>query len=286
MKIVSASDLHLEFNRGHPTLGLSEAILQNKSNADVLILAGDIFSAALLNDRKATAVLTSVLSVINLAYSNILYVMGNHEHYGGDFAKTKSSIEELLAEFGNFTFLEKTGVTIDGVRFFGGTMWTDLSNPMDAMVGKSSMNDYQVVKNSNTKVSFRVMNAQGENNFHYRSGNLTTSDTTEDYFAFIAELKTDLARHSDCDFVVVTHHTPSLSMCDDAYYGDRMNVCYHNNLDDLILDNPRIKRWYCGHTHSPKRVVMGECEIILNPKGYPGERRGEYCLAETDLKRN
>lgn len=282
MKIVSISDLHLEHHGHKPWFGLSDTILWNGPKADVLILAGDIVDTGSLLETKYRARVREIFSRFSQNYKNVIYVMGNHEHYNGDFFKTQARLNEFLFEFKNIVLLEKTGIMIDDVRFFGGTMWTDLSDPIQAMVAKNGMNDYHLVENSGAEVSYRVREESGLYSRHSRPGRLLPSDTTQDHLTFIKALKDDLELFSN-RYVVVTHHSPSYVMCDPIYVNDDYNPCYHNKLENLILDNPRIKRWYCGHTHRGARHHIGECEIILNPRGYPGENKVEYELAETEL---
>ena len=47
-----------------------------------------------------------------------------------------------------------------------------------------------------------------------------------------------------------------------------MNGAYSSDLNDFILDNPQIKYWTHGHTHEPFRYMIGQCEVICNPRGY------------------
>lgn len=282
MKIASMSDLHLEFHGHKPWFGLSESIIWNGPKSDVLILAGDIVDSGSLMETKYRAKVRELFDMFAKNYKHVIYVMGNHEHYNGDFFKTQTRLNEFLFEFKNMVLLEKTGVMIDDIRFFGGTMWTDLSEPINAMVAKQGMNDYHLVENSGANVSFRVKEEDGQYSRHYRSGRLLPSDTTQDHLLFVKALKDDLELFSN-RYVVVTHHSPSYSMCNPLYIGDEYNPCYHNNLENLILDNPKIKRWFCGHTHSGMRRMIGECEVILNPRGYPGEIKQEYERAETEL---
>ena len=49
------------------------------------------------------------------------------------------------------------------------------------------------------------------------------------------------------------------------------NGSFCSDLDDLILNHPQIKYFSHGHTNSSFRYRINECEVICNPKGYPGE---------------
>ena len=282
MKIITGSDLHLEHYFNFMDFGFSSYFKHNEYEADVLILAGDVLdTSCLFLDR-----VDEWFSNLSDRYEHVLYVMGNHEHYCGDFALTAERIGRQLARYPNIRLLDKRGVTINGVRFFGGTMWTNFNNgdPIAMYDAKRGMNDYYMVKNSKTPVSFKKKDENGNVTFHEREGKLTPHDVLEDHNAFLAALKADLEVHSTKDFYVITHHSPTYAMCHDDFRGHPLNACYHSNLEHIMLDNPQIKKWSFGHTHGRKRLTIGECEIILNARGYAQERISQtFDWAEIDL---
>jgi hypothetical protein len=49
-----------------------------------------------------------------------------------------------------------------------------------------------------------------------------------------------------------------------------MNPGYVSNLEDFILDNPKIKAWICGHSHRRLDAMIGSTNIIMNCRGYNG----------------
>ena len=88
MKIALTSDIHLEFGEWVPV---------NPENADVLILSGDICLVRDIRDRDLYGVmdrfdrsnmLHRFFSGCCETYKNVIYIMGNHEHYHGDFAES------------------------------------------------------------------------------------------------------------------------------------------------------------------------------------------------------
>jgi len=91
MKIALASDIHLEF---------ADINLQNTENADVLILSGDICVAEDIGKPDPNNFLEGARSSrivdffkrCSFQFPHVVYVMGNHEHYHGDFAKTTNRI--------------------------------------------------------------------------------------------------------------------------------------------------------------------------------------------------
>jgi hypothetical protein len=83
--------------------------------------------------------------------------MGNHEHYQGDYARSRERLQKMLDSHGcdNVHLLEKDTVTIEDVTFVGGTLWTDF-NRQDSLCmwhAGQSMNDYRVCKNSGRGIS-------------------------------------------------------------------------------------------------------------------------------------
>ena len=77
MRVAVASDLHLEFGNIE---------LKNTENADALILSGDICVASKFSNKPEYL---KFFEQVCSEFKEVLYVMGNHEHYDGDFATSK-----------------------------------------------------------------------------------------------------------------------------------------------------------------------------------------------------
>ena len=128
MKIAIASDLHLEFG---------DINLQNTDGADVLILSGDILVAADIGRPDPHNIMEGARSnrVVDFfrrcsfQFPHVIYVLGNHEHYHGDFATTANRIRSMLESnmLSNVYLLDCDVKTIDDVTFIGGTLWTDMN---------------------------------------------------------------------------------------------------------------------------------------------------------------
>jgi Icc-related predicted phosphoesterase len=72
------------------------------------------------------------------------------------------------------------------------------------------------------------------------------------------------------DVFVISHHAPSYQSVPQEFK-KHANGAYCSNLDDLILNHPQIKYWCHGHTHTPFDYNIGNCRVICNPHGYPGQ---------------
>jgi Icc-related predicted phosphoesterase len=266
MKIAVCSDLHLEFG------GIT---LENKENADVLILGGDICVAKDLNEHddpmptaKSQALHEFFYNCCNV-FPHVIYIVGNHEHYHGDFKYTISRLKKYLKYLPNLQILDKEVWTLhDEVTFIGGTLWTDM-NKEDSLTLysiKGMMNDFRCVKNSNREVHFK----DSDGKFHTRVSNFCPEDAVEDHKKMVDYIKNVLSNLSkDRKVVVVGHHAPSKASTHPRYKDEiMMNGGYSSDLSDLMLDNPQIKLWTHGHTHEDFDYMIGSTRIVCNPRGY------------------
>jgi len=283
MKIAVCSDLHLEFG---------DLNLTNDENADVLILGGDIFVAEDVKnfstiDNQIMAATPSMLARGERYYNflkrcserfpKVILIMGNHEHYHGDYALTANVISTLVGEFSNMHFLDKEWRIINGVLFYGGTLWTDMNgeDPKTLREIAYMMNDYRGVRNSARKVQYKVPSLDENNpdgwNYKERDANFTPEDSVVDHRAFLKGLDEVLALHPDLPTVVVGHHAPSKASTHPRYKNEFLtNGAYSTNLDNFILDRRQIKLWTHGHTHEDFDYMIGTTRIVCNPRGYDG----------------
>lgn len=267
MKIALASDIHLEFG---------DINLQNTDNADVLILSGDICVASDLGKPDPYNIMEGARSnrVVDFfkrcsfQFPRVIYVMGNHEHYHGDFATSAIKLKSMLASnvLSNVHLLDKESVTIDDVTFIGGTLWTDM-NKEDSLTLyhiRTMMNDFRIVQNTNRVVNFK----DTEGKFHTRPAKFCPEDAVEDHKKMIQYIQSVIEGKNE-KFVVVGHHAPSKQSTKPRYKDDvLMNGGYSSDLSEYILDHPQIKLWTHGHTHDKFDYMIGSTRVVCNPRGY------------------
>jgi len=296
MKIAVCSDLHLEFG---------DLDLHNTDNADVLVLSGDIFVASeLQNFRNEDGLVIPAMQsahergrrfndfIVRCCerFPQVILVMGNHEHYHGDYAQTAKIIRGAFGDLHNLHFLDKEHRIINGVLFFGGTLWTDMNNRDDNTMRqiRHMMNDYRTVTNSGKMVSYKVMLPDpdvpgGERAvFKERVATLSPEDTVEDHAEFLRRLDAVLEQHPNLPVVVCGHHAPSKASTHPRYRSEvLMNGAYSSNLDNWILDRRQIKLWTHGHTHECFDYMIGTTRVFCNPRGYIDY---EQCADDFQLK--
>jgi predicted phosphodiesterase len=291
MKIALASDVHLEFG---------PITLDNLEGADVLVLAGDICVAKHFTDRNPTYVqhlakeYRQFFDHVTQEFPEVVYIMGNHEHYSGDVAHTENILREHL-DYGNLHILEKETWTHQGHTFVGGTLWTDMnrSDPLTLSYTRNAMNDFREVLNSNRMVVRQVpvyernplWTEDGRNggqynkdatgamiNIGYKSkeepARWTPEDSVIDHDKMLAYV--DHVTRDPGSYIVVGHHCPSELSVATQYKGDMLNGAFRSGLDDFIEQRPQIRYWLHGHTHHNFNYWIGETRVVCNPRGYVG----------------
>ena len=276
MKLALASDLHLEF--GHIEL--------ENPGVDVLILSGDICVAS-----KFGPDYDRFFNDVSKAFKHVVYIVGNHEHYNGDFNKTIDTLRMVLARYENVHLLDKETFVLDDVTFIGGTLWTDMNKEdvTTLITMPSVMNDFRRVINSNRKVSHKVpiYKKDAEGNFVYKNmdnmsvtvidhyehreqvAKFSPEDSVEDHKKMVEYIRSVTEGKFDQKFVVVGHHAPSKLSTHPKYAREViMNGAYSSDLSEFILDHPQIKLWTHGHTHEEFDYMLGETRIVCNPRGY------------------
>lgn len=194
------------------------------------------------------------LKRVSFQFPHVIYIAGNHEFYGGYWAKSLDQLRMACGVHDNVYFLERDTKIIDDVVFVGGTLWTDMHkfDPMTLHAVRDMMTDYRAINND-------------ERGFT----KLKPADTCDRHRKTLDYIKHVASEHKDKTVVVVGHHSPSYQSIHEVYRSDHlMNGAYHSDLSSVILDNPQIKLWTHGHTHHCFDYTIGDCRIVCNPRGY------------------
>jgi len=248
MKIITYSDLHLEFGSNFKP--------PKNSDADLMILAGDIITF------KNFKPLSDFLSDWK---KPVLFIAGNHEYY------TRKPMSECEDEFQNFistnypnvTWLNNSTFVLDDFHFFGGTMWTDFdeSNQEAMRNALGAMNDFRQILTKNGQF-------------------LLPQDTVKMHNVFKEKLINWLEKYEGKKRVVISHHAPVKNP--NTKYGDSKLQAAFNSLDMVeIIEKYQPNLWIYGHTHECDDQIIGETRIISNQLGYP-RNDGSFECSEFD----
>ena len=261
MKIRLWSDIHNEFGRLNWTR-------RDDDNETTLIIAGDFQ----VGDNSFDL----LLELCN-AFKYVLYTCGNHEYYHNQMQQVNRQFGAFEADCKNFYFLNPGHVVLDGVRFIGATLWTDLNdnNPVTVAQVHRAMNDY---------VQIRIGETYSIEHDEKRVVELTPYHTMELNRQHSAYIEKVLAEPFDGKTVVFTHHAPLMqSVVADARYSHgkhlTMNYAYGNTkLDRLFFDYDFVA-WMHGHVHFRQEYEFNGKMVYSRPRGY---HRYEICAKEYD----
>lgn len=261
LKVAYASDLHCEFG---------DIELKNTENVDVLVLAGDTVLVNFLHEHPEPDVyppekdwgtkqglayqFRGFFARINKEFPRTIIILGNHEFYHGYWFKSIEHFRDEIKKYENITFLERESVEIGGVVFIGCTLWTDMNrgDVTTLYTIKSCMNDFRLIKNDQTNYSI-----------------LKPEETTIRHRTSLDFISNTVKKCGDKKCVVVGHHSPSRLSTHQKYEADYdMNGGYSSFLNQFIYDHPQIEYWIHGHTHYPFDYMLGETNILCNPRGY------------------
>jgi len=241
MKIKLLSDLHLEFDEAniHPGQG------------DVLVLAGDIVTAADMGNSKLGKKFNRFFKQCVDGYNKVFYVMGNHEHYNGFFELTEEKLRSTLPK--GVTLLQNQSEYYNGVHFVGASLWTSFENEDSASMiyAQQHMNDYNVIHSTNG----------------YKP--LTPIETAESH-KITMEWFRQCVPTLNGKVVMITHHAPCFTSFDEGYREDEARPAYVTNLSKFVGSHPNITNWLHGHVHTSKDYMLNQCRVTANAHGYAG----------------
>jgi Calcineurin-like phosphoesterase len=260
MRLQLLSDLHLE---RYPAFTAQAA-----AGVDVLVLAGDIGSY-----QAGSRLLTDDFGLTQFSplrpgspWPTVLFVPGNHEYDGLDFAQTRARLRDTCERLG-IIWLDQAVHTMGSVRFVGTTLWADF----DAFA--SAERDLTKQMQLRDK-AFRAANYYLRKNTTLVDGEPMLAEAMRDVsLSCQSWLREALVRPFEGQTVVVTHFAPSLRSADPRYGLTPGTAGFCNALDALL---PQADVWLHGHLHCPSGyIVRGvdqgrpyQCHVAANPRGY------------------
>ena len=167
-------------------------------------------------------------------FAHVLLIAGNHEHYDGVFDDTAGLLKRNLP---SVTILDNEHVEIDGIRFFGTTLWSNFEEGSEASMNavRRRMGEFYFVKK-------RRVDADGcESLAKFRP-----EDALEAFDASWATL-TNFVAAGERPTVVVSHHAPSLQGRNPRHAGNGLDGAYGSDLDARISTLAQVPVWVHSH---------------------------------------
>ena len=226
MKFQLLSDVHLE-NRTYGIVDVQsgldvfdEVVIPN---APILILAGDI-------GRLCDPNLSSFLSRCEEEFEEIIFVLGNHEFWGGTLTEGKKRVEDLKTKHDLVHILDNEMIEINGVKIFGSTLWSQGNEKCCSWWG-----DFGCIRDFSP--SLLLSNHQDSCKW----------------------LKENMKSRGSGKTIVVSHHAPSFKCLSSL---DDMSLFFASDQEELVQ---MTDFWAFGHTHLPIVFSIGKCTIASCP---------------------
>lgn len=235
MKIQYGSDLHLEFQENKNYL--KRFPLQPEG--DILLLAGDIVLFKRMDEHD------DFFNYCSDNFETTYWIPGNHEYYHFDLADVKTSLYEKIRE--NVLLLNNQTITYKNVDLIFSTLWSHIPPQFEYIV-QQSVNDFILIKQNGKTITAKNFNALHKNDFDF--------------------LKTALAKPTDKQRLVVTHHVPTLMHYPEQYRNSNINSAFAVELYDFI-ESSNAAYWIYGHHHcNTPAFKIGNTTMLTNQLGY------------------
>lgn len=269
------SDIHLDFDVASKKATFDMLWFPEQLDTDketTLILPGDLWHAG----KALSYCGKSWLSVLAQRFQYVLVVLGNHDFWHGNISLEYTKFQNKITEqnIQNVFLLQNSTIEIGNNKFIGATLWTDFCN-RDTYCMENAMNvmnDYKYIKYGDNYSKLKPLFILRE---HLKSKEYIFKNAKKDF--------------PEQKLYVITHHLPSdNSLGEHKETGTTYeNALYCSNLDDLIKDS-EIDYWFHGHSHHAQNYLLGNTNVISNPKGYPKEdsQYNPWYVQELTKKKN
>lgn len=253
MRCHYVSDLHLE----------TQLFRGELPKGDVLIVAGDLCHASSLDpertDKYNVEQRGRVMRFIDTAQENfrhVLLVMGNHDHYDGVFDATAGLFRKHLP---GVSVLDNESIEIDGVCFFGTTLWSDFEGRSAACMNavRRRVGEFFFVRK-------RARDADGKEILR----KFQPEDALQAFDASVSALRHCLASAAGRQIVVISHHPPTRQGLNPRHAGNGLDGVYASDVEEAIRAG--VHNWVHGHTHMKRTYRVGNTVFRTNCRGFDG----------------
>lgn len=235
MKIQYCSDLHLEFQENKNYLKRFPI----KPQGETLLLAGDIVLFKTMKDHD------DFFNYCSDNFETTYWIPGNHEYYHFDLADVKTPLKEKIKE--NVFLLNNQTITYKNVELVFSTLWSHIPQLSEKLVQRG-VNDFYQIRNKNKNLTATDFN--------------TLHKTDYDF------LQTALAKPTNKQRIVVTHHVPTLMHYPEQYRHSEINSAFATELYDFI-ESSNADHWIYGHHHyNTPAFKIGNTTMLTNQLGY------------------
>lgn len=255
MKFLVMSDLHYEANGTD---------MNFQDDYDVALLAGDIASSS-----------DTLEYIFDTTFKDkdVVFVGGNHLYYKVEPMEiTNSRLKGRYPNNNRVTFLENDYKIIGNNVIIGCNLFTNyaLKHPKRYHDDSKEYTKKEYIT-ANTYFAERRINDFLYSNILDKNGsliNITPKDHIKWFNQSIRYIDLMYNKFKDThNIIVMTHYVPTFKLQSPKFNNSSITAAFISDLDNFIIEHPKIRYWICGHTHARNIVKVGETQIICNPYG-------------------
>lgn len=252
MRIWTITDLHFKGD----ALRALEPVVSPLPFADLCVIAGDTADGGI--ERSLTWMAETIGE-----HMPIVTVLGNHDFYGGSIEGVRKRAAETARALG-IHLLDDSSTVIGGVRFVGGTLWTDYAL-YEGVPGGRSVQEHMVIAKHTLPDAYEIDVQDGD------PVSFGPAQARAQHLVTRAFIEAELAKPFDGATVVVTHHAPHPGSVAKRFAGDAATPAFVSDLSSVI-ETFQPEQWIHGHTHVALDYSVGRTRISCNPRGERFER--------------
>jgi hypothetical protein len=219
------------------------------------VVAGDVS-----RNPKLTV---SFLKHLCEAYSHVIFVDGNHEHYRHyhDLETNEYAIEDALANNSNFHYLADSSLVVDGTAFVGTNGWWTFDFPEIAGVG----NKIEAMDAFCAKEDYAMRDA------------INVWTAAQEHAEFLGEVVMNLQDNDDIhEIVIVTHTVPRIDLIPISPGSNLVDWAKIGNSSMQEVLNydieGKISTWCFGHYHPYHcDIMLDGVRYVSHPRGRPSD---------------
>jgi predicted phosphodiesterase len=276
MKVRVISDLHVEFYSSAFYLKskLDKMFKDDEITDDeILIIAGDLGVAGSGKENSMNPEYKYMLEYFSKKWKNVILIPGNHEYYDRDKSRSLDEIDTMIdkeCKKLGITFLNKNYIILKESKEGPFESKDNVAQDRYAILGCTLWSEA-------TKEAYLNMNDRLKAVLSHKE----LLQTHNMHKTWLQKTLQSLSKKG-IKTIVATHHLPLMELTHPKYLKPKykhLNSAYASKLNTFFEDlqssdlSKNVLFYCCGHTHEKTETTLYDIDFLINPMGYPREKK-------------
>lgn len=184
---------------------------------------------------------------------HVVVVLGNSDHYGSSRTQLLEFWRKFQDTLPNVHILFGESIMIEGVLFYGDTLWCDIPD------------------------IYRTRFANGQRKIYHEDIKQWHDEAVNKLSNFLQN------KPANISCVVISHYLPSEKSISPYFINSPFNSMFYTNLERFMCKKNMIL-WLHGHTHTQTDYILNGTRVLCNPRGYVNERLDSYAPLQISIQ--